>query len=144
MVLHVSCWTRTSGGHFRPSEVRFWGTLALLSDWFFNVRTQETFYLFRSYGPDFKINIFWILISNPDLWLKQNLCWTWTNVPIILEIAFRWLSFFWFLSSSSRTRARSVWSKGDNDMTDHHHHRQCHQLQTALALVLDELERNQK
>ena len=24
--------------------------------------------------PDFKINIFWILTSNPAIWLKQNLC----------------------------------------------------------------------
>ena len=30
---------------------------------------------------------------------------------------------------------------GDNCMTDH---RKCHQLQTALAQVLDELERNQR
>ena len=27
IVLHVSCWTRTSGGYFRPSEVRFRGIL---------------------------------------------------------------------------------------------------------------------
>ena len=34
---------------------------------------------------------------------------------------------------------------GDNGTTNHHHHqRQCHQLQTALARVLDELERNQE
>ena len=67
------------------------------------------------------------------------------QLPIIWEIVFRWLSSFWFLSSSSRTRAKAVWSwwlwrwwwwwivapllpK----------------LQTALARVLDELERNQK
>ena len=36
IVLHVSCWTRTSGGYFWPSEVRFRGILALLSDWFYN------------------------------------------------------------------------------------------------------------
>ena len=30
--------------------------------------------------------------------------------------------FFWFLSSSSRTRARAVWSLGDNGATNHHHH----------------------
>ena len=48
--------------------------------------------------------------------------------------------FFWFLSSSSRNRARAVWSLGDNGATNHHHHHhQCHQLQTALARVLDEL-----
>ena len=29
IVLHVSCLTRTSGGYFRPSDVRFRGTLAL-------------------------------------------------------------------------------------------------------------------
>ena len=40
----------------------------------------------------------------------------------------RWFSFFWFLSSSSRTRARALWSLGDNGTTNHHHHhRQCHQ-----------------
>ena len=40
----------------------------------------------------------------------------------------------------STTGARTVWSLGDNGATNHHHHRrQCHQLQTALARVLDEL-----
>ena len=34
--------------------------------------------------------------------------------------------FFWFPSSSSRTRARAVWSLGDNGGTNHHHHCQCH------------------
>ena len=53
--------------------------------------------------------------------------WTWTKVPIILEIVFRWFSFFWFLSSSSRTRARAVWSLGDKRATNHHH-RQWNQL----------------
>ena len=52
---------------------------------------------------------------------------------------------FWFLSRSSRTQTRAVWSLGDECTTNHHHHhRQCHHLQTAPALVLDELERNQK
>ena len=51
-------------------------------------------------------------------------------------------SFFWFLSSSSRTRGRAGWSLGDDGATNHlHHHRQ---LQTAQARVLDELGRNQK
>ena len=36
IVLHVSCRTRTSGGYFWPSEVRFRGILALSSDWFYN------------------------------------------------------------------------------------------------------------
>ena len=36
IVLHVSCWTRTSGGYFWPSEVRFRGILALSRDWFYN------------------------------------------------------------------------------------------------------------
>ena len=36
IVLHVSCHTRTSGGYFWPSEVRFRGILALSSDWFYN------------------------------------------------------------------------------------------------------------
>ena len=36
IVLHVSCRTRTSGGYFWPSEVRFRGILALSRDWFYN------------------------------------------------------------------------------------------------------------
>ena len=36
IVLHVSCGTRTSGGYFWPSEVRFRGILALSRDWFYN------------------------------------------------------------------------------------------------------------
>ena len=40
---------------------------------------------------------------------------------------------FWFLSSSSRTRARAVWSLGDKRATNHHH-RRWHQLQTAQTL----------
>ena len=36
IVLHVSCWTYTSGGYFWPSEVRFRGILALSRDWFYN------------------------------------------------------------------------------------------------------------
>ena len=31
-------------------------------------------------------------------------------MPIILGIVCKWFSFFWLLSSSSRTRARTVWS----------------------------------
>ena len=31
-------------------------------------------YLFRLYGPDFKIYIFGIVTANPTTWLKQNLC----------------------------------------------------------------------
>ena len=50
-------------------------------------------------------------------------------VPIILGIVFGWFSFFWFRSSSSRTRARPVWSLRDKRATSHHH-RQWHQLQT--------------
>ena len=57
IVLHVSCWTRTTGGYFRPFEVRFRGILALSSDWFYNVKTQKTFYLLRDSAPDFKIYI---------------------------------------------------------------------------------------
>ena len=73
IVLHVSCRTRTSGGYFWPSEVRFRGILALSSNWFIMQNTKK-FYLFRPYGPDFKINIFWILTSNPVNGLKQNPC----------------------------------------------------------------------
>ena len=55
--------------------------------------------------------------------------WTWTKVPIILEIAFRWLSYFGFLSSSSRTQVTAVWSFGDDGATNHHcQHRHGHQL----------------
>ena len=36
IVLHVSCWTRTSGRYFWPSEDRFRGILALWRDWFYN------------------------------------------------------------------------------------------------------------
>ena len=41
--------------------------------------------------------------------------------PIILEIVCRWVSFFWFISSLSRTRAGAVWSLGDKRATNHHH-----------------------
>ena len=44
---------------------------------------------------EFKI-MFWILVSAPQL--ITHVC--------------RWFSFFWFLSSLSRTRARAVWSLG--------------------------------
>ena len=46
----------------------------------------------------------------------------------------RFWKCFHFGPSSYRTLARAVWSLGDNGVTNHyHHHRQCHQLQTALA-----------
>ena len=45
IVLHVSCWTRTSGGYFRPSEVRFRAKIPLSSHWFYNVKTQKTHFL---------------------------------------------------------------------------------------------------
>ena len=41
--------------------------------------------------------------------------------------------FFWFLSSLSRTRARAVWSLGDQHATNHHH-RQWHQLPNSQTL----------
>ena len=90
----------------------------------------------RFYPQSAVVGIFWAWIT-ALLWLNV-LNWTWTNVPIILEIVFRWLSSFWFLSNSSRTRARAVWSVGDNGATNHHHHHP--KLQTALARALDELE----
>ena len=37
-------------------------------------------------------------------------------MPIILEIVFRWFSFSWFLSSSSRTQARAVWILGVREL----------------------------
>ena len=45
IVLHVSCQTRTSGGYFRPSEVRFRAKIPLSSHWFYNVKTQKTQFL---------------------------------------------------------------------------------------------------
>ena len=45
IVLHVSCRTRTSGGYFRPSEVRFRAKIHLSSHWFYNVKTQKTQFL---------------------------------------------------------------------------------------------------
>ena len=45
IVLHVSCRTRTSGGYFRPSEVRFRAKIPLSSHWFYNVKTQKTHFL---------------------------------------------------------------------------------------------------
>ena len=45
IVLHVSCRTRTSGGYFRPSEVRFRAKIPLSSHWFYNVKTQKTQFL---------------------------------------------------------------------------------------------------
>ena len=71
--------------------------------------------------------IFWGQITAYLLLNVYN--WTWHNVPIILGIVFGWFSFFWFRSSSSRTRARPVWSLRDKRATSHHH-RQWHQLQT--------------
>ena len=61
-------------------------------------------------------------------------------MPIILEIVFRWFPFFWFLSSSFRTRVTTVRSLGDDGATNHHCHG--HQIQTGVTWVLDE--RNQK
>ena len=49
IVLHVSCRTRTSGGYFRPSEVRFRAKIPLSSHWFYNVKTQKTRFLKK--GP---------------------------------------------------------------------------------------------
>ena len=48
IVLHVSCWTRTSGGYFRPSEVRFRAKIPLSSHRFYNVKTQKTQFLQNS------------------------------------------------------------------------------------------------
>ena len=48
IVLHVSCRTCTSGGYFRPSEVRFRAKIPLSSHWFYNVKTQRTQFLQNS------------------------------------------------------------------------------------------------
>ena len=50
--------------------------------------------------------------------------------------------FFWFLSSSSRTQVRALWSFGVGELMPLA--RLSPKLQTALAWVLDKLERNQK
>ena len=41
IVLHVSCRTRTSGGYFRPSEVRFRAKIPLSSHRFYNVNIAK-------------------------------------------------------------------------------------------------------
>ena len=82
----------------------------------------------RFYPQSAVSGIFWGRIT---AFLVLNVYnWTWHNVPIILGIVFRWFSFFWFLSSSSRTRARPVWSLRDKRATNHHH-RQWLQLQNS-------------
>ena len=55
IVLHVSCGTRTSGGYFWPSEVRFRGILALSRDWFYNGKKQKCKFLKKGSLPDFQI-----------------------------------------------------------------------------------------
>ena len=81
----------------------------------------------RFYPQSAVFGIFWGQITAYLLLNVYN--WTWHNVPIILGIVFGWFCFFWFLSSSSRTRAWPVWSLRDKRATSHHH-RQWHQLQT--------------
>ena len=41
IVLHVLCSTRTSGGHFRPSEVRFRAFCAVSGDYFIKQKTSQ-------------------------------------------------------------------------------------------------------
>ena len=55
IVLHVSCRTRTSGGYFRPSEVRFRAKIPLSSHWFYNVKTQKTHFLKIPEWADFDL-----------------------------------------------------------------------------------------
>ena len=55
IVLHVSCWNRTSGGYFRPSEVRFRAKIPLSSHWFYNVKTQKTHFLKIPEWADFDL-----------------------------------------------------------------------------------------
>ena len=68
IVLHVSCRTRTSGGYFRPSEVRFRAKIPLSSHWFYNVKTQKTRFLKK--GP-IKLADFLYIHS---LWCPQPPC----------------------------------------------------------------------
>ena len=68
IVLHVSCRTRTSGGYFRPSEVRFRAKIPLSSHWFYNVKTQKTRFLKK--GP-IKLADFWYIHS---LWCPPPPC----------------------------------------------------------------------
>ena len=73
--LHVLSSTRTSGGYFRPTEVRFRGILALSGDYFLYIyKICKMRYHFRPYGPDFKIYIFRNGGQHTTTWLKQNLC----------------------------------------------------------------------
>ena len=58
IVLHVSCRTRTSGGYFWPSEVRFRGILALSRDWFYNGKKQKCKFLKKPSWPDFQFQPF--------------------------------------------------------------------------------------
>ena len=55
IVLHVSCRTRTSGGCFWPSEVRFRGILALSRAWFCNGQKQKCKFLKKGSLPNFQI-----------------------------------------------------------------------------------------
>ena len=63
IVLHVSCRTRTSGGYFRPSEVRFRGILPLSSDWFYNVKTQKRFFSKIAHQKWLKLKISTVLYA---------------------------------------------------------------------------------
>ena len=68
IVLHVSCRTRTSGGYFRPSEVRFRAKIPLSSHWFYNAKTQKTRFLKK---PPIKLADFLYIHS---LWCPQPPC----------------------------------------------------------------------
>ena len=68
IVLHVSCWTRTSGGYFRPSEVRFRAKIPLSSHWFYNVKTQKTRFLKK---PPIELADFWYMKS---FWCPPSPC----------------------------------------------------------------------
>ena len=55
IVLHVFSSTRTSGGHFRPSEVRFRGILALSGDLFYTYKIFKLDFLKTLPSPNFDL-----------------------------------------------------------------------------------------
>ena len=80
VVLHVSGWIRTSGGHFRPSEVRFRATFAIFGDYFI-----------RQKGPF------------PSTDLAENL-WTPKHLPDLNPRAGKWA-----ISDPKKSFRHGVW-----------------------------------
>ena len=103
IVLHVSCRTRTSGGYFRPSEVRFRAKIPLSSHWFYNVKTQKTHFLKIPEWADFDL-----LESNcRHIFLHKN-----------QKIYHSGFSFSWYIFSSHVCGSLfiRIWIKSDVKM----------------------------